>query len=194
MQQSMQISLLCSTEHKEENMIFIVIPEVLNHYNVYNDKAKKLIGISGEIELGELEALTDTLEGAGVLGEIEDAVTGQFASIKIKIPFSVLYEDMFSIIDTTTPPQLTLRASMQCMDPTTGATGYYPVKIVVRGKATNTSLGKATKGKKMEPEVELEILYIKIQINNKTTLELDKLNFKFVLNGKDMLAKIRSQV
>ena len=33
----------------------IVIPEVLNHYNVYNDKAKKLIGISGEIELGELE-------------------------------------------------------------------------------------------------------------------------------------------
>jgi len=164
----------------------IVIPEVLNHYNVYNDKAEKLIGISGEIELGELEALTDTLEGAGVLGEIEDAVTGQFASIKIKIPFSVLYEDMFSIIDTTNPPQLTLRASMQCMDPTTGATGYYPVKIVVRGKAT--------KGKKMEPEVELEVLYIKIQINNKTTLELDKLNFKFVLNGKDMLAKIRSQV
>ena len=172
----------------------IVIPEVLNHYNVYNDKAKKLIGISGEIELGELEALTDTLEGAGVLGEIEDAVTGQFASIKIKIPFSVIYEDMFSIIDTTNPPQLTLRASMQCMDPTTGSTGYYPVKIVVRGKATNTNLGKAIKGKKMEPEVELEILYIKIQINNKTTLELDKLNFKFVLNGKDMLAKIRSQV
>ena len=129
-----------------------------------------------------------------MLGEIEDAVTGQFASIKIKIPFSVLYEDMFSIIDTTNPPQLTLRASMQCMDPTTGATGYYPVKIVVRGKATNTNLGKATKGKKMEPEVELEVMYIKIQINNKTTLELDKLNFKFVLNGKDMLAKIRSQV
>lgn len=172
----------------------IVIPEVLNHYNVYNDRAKKLIGISGEIELGELEALTDTIEGAGVLGEIEDAVTGQFSSIKIKIPFSVLYEDMFDIMDTTNPPQLTLRASMQCMDPTTGATGYYPVKIVVRGKATNTSLGKVVKGKKMEPEIELELLYIKIQINNKTTLELDKLNFKFILNEKDMLAEIRSQV
>jgi P2 family phage contractile tail tube protein len=171
-----------------------IIPELLNHYNVYNDRAKKLIGISGEIELGELEALTDTLEGAGVLGEIEDAVTGQYASIKIKIPFATLYEDMFSLADTTTPPQLTLRSSMQCMDPTTGATGYYPVKIVVRGKATNVNLGKVVKGKKMEPEVELEVLYIKIQINNKTTLELDKLNFKFVLNGKDMLAKIRSQV
>ena len=66
-----------------------------------------------------------------------------------------------------------------------------PVKIVVRGKATNSSLGKLSKGKKGEPEIEMEILYLKVMINNKTTL--DKLNFKFVLNGKDMLAKIRSQ-
>lgn len=170
-----------------------ILPEVLNHFNIYNDRAQKLIGVSGEIELPELEAITDTLEGSGVLGEIEDPVTGQFSSAKIKIPFSVLYEDYFSILDTTNPPQLTLRASMQCMDPTTGATGYYPVKIVVRGKASTSTLGKVVKGKKMEPEVEMEILYIKIQINNKTVLELDKLNFKFVLNGVDMLAKIRSQ-
>lgn len=170
-----------------------VIPEVLNHFNVYNDSAKKLIGISGELELPEMEAITDTLEGSGVLGEIEDPVTGQFSSMKMKIPFAVLYEDMFSIMNTTKPPQLTLRASMQCMDPSTGETGYYPVKIVVRGKASTSNMGKVVKGKKMEPEVELEILYIKIQINNKTVMELDKLNFKFVLNGVDMLAKIRSQ-
>ena len=49
----------------------LIIPEVLNHYNVYNDRAKKLIGISGEIDLGELEAITDTIEGTGILGEIE---------------------------------------------------------------------------------------------------------------------------
>ena len=170
-----------------------VIPEVLNNFNVYNDSAKKLIGISGELELPEMEAITDTLDGSGVLGEIEDPVTGQFSSMKMKIPFAVLYEDMFSIMNTTKPPQLTLRGSMQCMDPSTGETGYYPVKIVVRGKASTSNMGKVVKGKKMEPEVELEILYIKIQINNKTVLELDKLNFKFVLNGEDMLAKIRSQ-
>lgn len=171
----------------------VVIPEVLNHYNVYNDKAKKLIGISGEIELPDFESITETLEGSGILGEIEDAVTGQFAAMVVKIPFSVLYEDLFSIVNTTKPPQLTLRASMQCMDPTTGETGYYPVKIVVKGKCKKYSLGKVVKGKKMDPNVELEVLYIKIQINSKTTIELDKLNFKYVLNGVDMLAKIRSQ-
>lgn len=172
----------------------VVIPEVLNACNVYDETGNKLIGVSGEIELGELEAMVDTIEGAGVLGEIEDPVTGHFASTKIKIPFSVLYEDPFSLMNTTKPPLLTLRSSMQCMDPTTGETGYYPVKIVVRGKATNVNLGKMVKGKKGEPEVELEYLYIKIMINNKPVVELDKLNFKFFLNGVDMMEKIRSQI
>jgi P2 family phage contractile tail tube protein len=171
----------------------MIIPEVMNNYNVYNDRAKKLIGISGEVELPELEAITDTVEAAGVLGEVEDPVTGQFSSAKIKIPFSNLYEDIFTLMDTTNPPQLTLRGSMQVMNSSTGGTDYVPVKIVVRGKATTSSLGKLVKGKKGEPEIELEILYIKVMINNRTTLELDKLNFKFAINGKDMLAKIRSQ-
>nr|UWG22177.1 MAG: tail tube protein FII [Bacteriophage sp.] len=171
----------------------MIIPEVINNYNIYDDKARKMIGISGEVELPELEAITDTVEAAGILGEVDDPVTGQFASAKIKIPFSNLYEDIFNLMDTTNPPQLTLRGSMQVMNSATGGTDYVPVKIVVRGKATTSSLGKFVKGKKGEPEIELEILYLKVMINNKTTLELDKLNSVFAVNGKDMLAKVRSQ-
>lgn len=171
----------------------MIIPEVINNYNIYDDKARKMIGISGEVELPELEAITDTVEAAGILGEVEDPVTGQFASAKIKIPFSNLYEDIFNLMDTTNPPQLTLRGSMQVMNSATGGTDYVSVKIVVRGKATTSSLGKFVKGKKGEPEIELEILYLKVMIDNKTTLELDKLNSVFAVNGKDMLAKVRSQ-
>ena len=152
-----------------------VIPEVLNNFNIYDDSANKLIGISGDVELPDFEAMTETLEGSGILGEIEDPVTGHFSAMSIKIPFSVLYESQFSIMNTTKPPQLTLRGSMQCMDPTTGATDYYPVKVVVRGKAKKSALGKATKGKKMDSNSELEILYIKVEINNKVAVELDKL-------------------
>ena len=171
-----------------------ILPEVINHFNIYDDSANKLVGVSGEVELPELEAITDTLEGSGVLGEIEDPVTGQFSSMTIKIPFAVLYEDMFKIVNTTNPPQLTLRGSEQCMDPSTGATDYYPIKIVLRGKAKTTSLGKLAKGKKGEPEVEMEVLYIKITVIEVTVIELDKLNYVFVLNDVDMLEKIRNQV
>lgn len=169
------------------------IPEVINNYNVYN-KENILVGVSGEVELPDIESITDTIEGAGILGEIEDAVTGQFSSMKLKIPFSVIYTSIFDVMDTTTGANITLRGSMQEMDRETGETDYTQVRIVVRGKANTTKLGKFAKGKKTESEVELEIFYLKIEIDGANCFELDKLNSVFVLNGKDMLAKIRQQI
>ena len=169
------------------------VPELVNAFNVYLD-GNKLIGVSGEVELPELEAVTETLDGAGILGEVETPATGHFGSSKIKVPFTNLHEDIFDLIDTTSPVTLTLRGSQQCVDPSTGETDYYPLKIVVRGKATTSSLGVLSKGKKGEPEIELELLYIKVTINSTSALELDKLNFKYKLNGTDMLAKIRKQI
>ena len=44
------------------------LPEVINNYNVYDDRANRLIGISGEVELPNFEAMTETLSGSGILG------------------------------------------------------------------------------------------------------------------------------
>ena len=172
----------------------IIIPELVNNFNVYDDTAKRLIGKSGEIDLGELKAMTDTFNLAGALGEYEAPATGHFSSIKLKIPFTLLYGKMFELLDPTQAVQLTLRGSMQDIAPDTFKLDSYGVKIVVKGRMTNTNLGKWEKTKKGEPEIELELLYIKITIDGEETFELDKLNFKYAINGKDALAKIRSQI
>lgn len=169
-----------------------MVPELINAYNVY--LSGRLLGVSGEVELPELEAITDTIEAAGVLGEIETPATGHFGSAKVKIPFAILHEDVFKLVDTTKALELTLRGSEQFMDRKTGNTEDIPVKIVIRGKATTNTLGTLSKGKKGEPEIEIETLYIKVDVNNSTVLELDKLNFKFVVNGTDLMAKIRKNV
>ena len=77
----------------------LMLPEVLNHFNVYND-AEKCIGQTGDIELPELSMMNDTLDGSGVLGEIEDPVTGQFESASSKIKWAVLKSDFFKIANT----------------------------------------------------------------------------------------------
>jgi hypothetical protein len=169
------------------------LPEVLNTFNLYSD-AEKLIGQDGEITLPELTMINDTLNGSGVLGEIEDPVTGQFESAQVGIKWTCLNHAYFTLMNTTKPVTLTLRASIQCMDKDTGFTDYYPCKIVVRGKAKTINLGKAEKGKKMECETEMEVIYIKVVLDGETLLELDKLNFKYILNGEDMLQKIRGQI
>ena len=169
------------------------IPEVINHFNVYDERAQKLVGRSGEVSLPDLDAITETIEGGGVLGEIEDPVTGHFSSAKMTIPFTNLYAPIANLMNTTKPMQLTLRGSEQFMDPATGETGYFPIKVVVRGKASSVKLGKLENGKKMEPEIELELLYIQVMIDGVKVIELDKLNFIYVLNGVDMLAEIKRQ-
>jgi hypothetical protein len=169
------------------------LPEVLNHFNLYNE-TDRMIGIDGAVDLPELSMLKETINGSGVLGEFEDSVTGQFESASMTIRWTCLHPDYFKLVNTTKPSQLTLRASIQMLDTETGYTDYYPVKIVVRGKAKTVNLGTVEKGKKMECETEIEILYIKIMVNSEKLFELDKLNFKYVLNGEDLLKKIRSQV
>lgn len=170
-----------------------VMPELINNFQIFND-TNRLLGISGDVELPSLEALTESLEVAGALGELEVPATGQYKSIKLKIPFAILYGDVFDITNTTEAVKFTLRASEQFSDPETYNTDYMPMKIVVRGKPITINLGKLVKGKKGDPYVELEIYYIKIVIDGVTELELDKMGFKFILHGKDMLAKIRKQV
>lgn len=169
-----------------------MVPELINAYNVY--LSGKLLGISGETELPELEALTETIEAAGVLGEVEAPATGQFSSMKMKIPFAILHEDVFKMLDTTKMLELTLRGSEQFMNRSTGETEDIPVKIVVRGKSTTSTLGTFAKGKKGEPEIELEVYYLSVDVNGSRAVELDKLNFKYVVNGKDLLAKIRKNI
>ena len=75
-----------------------VMPELINNFQIFND-TNRLLGISGEVELPSLEALTESLEVAGALGELEVPATGQYKSIKLKIPFAILYGDVFDITD-----------------------------------------------------------------------------------------------
>lgn len=166
------------------------IPSLVNHYNVYRD-GNKLVGVSGEVELPDFENMTDTIEGTGIAGEMDDPATGQFQSMKVTIPFAVLYDSQFTLADTNNPPTLTLRGSEQVLDSASGATKDVPVRVVLRGKCTKNSLGKIAKGKKGEPSVEIEVTYIKVEVNGETQVELDKLNFIYVVNGVDLMAQIR---
>lgn len=169
-----------------------MIPSLINNYNVYNG-ANKLVGVSGETELPDFSSMTETLEGVGIGGEIDDVVTGQFESMSITIPFSNLYRSMAEIANVNDSVLLTLRGSEQVLDNATGATRFTPVRIVIRGKAKDINPGSFQKGKKMEGSVELEILYIKIEFDGEPQIELDKLNFIYKVLGRDLLAQVRAQ-
>lgn len=165
------------------------IPTKINRYNVYN-KADRLLGAGDELSLPDFEASTETVSGAGILGEIDDPTVGFFSNQEMEIPFRVLDQEAVNMLDMTQAVQLTVRGAQQTTN-TEGDIEYRPMRVVVRGRSAKFSPGKVKAGSPMDTTVTLTVLYILIELNGKSVLELDKLNEVYKVNGKDMLAKIK---
>lgn len=166
------------------------VPEIINGYNVYKN-GSKLIGVSGAITLPSLDAITEEVSGAGILGSYDTSIVGMYGSIEQEVPFRVLDEDIFSLMDPSEMVDLTFRGSVQSTVKSTGAVTYKGIRIVERGRLKSFTPGSFEQGKQMSASVKLEILYILIEIDGETKLEYDKLNSVFVINGRDLLEEVR---
>ena len=107
------------------------IPTKINNYNVYNE-GEKLLGVGDELTLPDFEATSETVSGAGILGEIDDPTIGHFGNMQLEIPFRTL-----------------------------------------------------------DSGVTLNILYILIEVNGESVVELDKMNPTYKVNGVDLLAEYK---
>ncbi len=166
------------------------IPSKINSFNVYKD-GTRLIGISDEVTLPDFESLTETLSGPGILGEVDDPTLGHFSSMEMEIPFRTMDSDLFILSDDISSVMVTLRGSIQYIVNETGATTLKQMRVVVRGKNKGITGGKAKQGSGTSSSIKLEILYILIEIDSVTEIELDKLNFIYKVHGKDLLEKVR---
>lgn len=171
----------------------LIFPEVVNHFNVYNG-ANKLMGVSGEISLVELNAMTATISGAGILGEYNTAVIGMFQSMSQEIPFRMVNKEFFELINASQQAEIVLRSSLQNVNKSTGGTlSTQGMRIVYRGRPSSIKPGQLKQADLMNASVTLELTYILIEMGGEKRLELDKLNEIYIVNGEDLLADIRKQ-
>lgn len=165
------------------------IPTKVNKYNVYNE-GDRLLGMGDELPLPDFESSSETVSGAGILGEVDDPTVGYFGNQEVEIPFRVLDQEAVDMLDMTRAIKLTIRGAQQ----TTNAEGdidFRQIRVVVRGRAAKFSPGKLKAGSTMDTKITLTLLYILIELDGKSVLELDKLNEVYKVNGVDVLAKIK---
>ena len=167
------------------------IPELINNFNVYKN-GNMFAGVSGAVTLPNLDAITQEISGAGILGSYETGIVGMFGSMTQEVPFRILENDVFSLMDPSTPVNLTFRASEQSTVKATGTIDYKGMRVVEKGRMKSFTPGKLEIGKQMDASVTLELLYILIEIGGKTMLEYDKLNSVFIVDGVDLLEKVRA--
>ena len=171
----------------------MAIATKINAYNAYLS-GSKLIGLADEVTLPDFEAMTETLSGAGLLGEIDEPLLGHFKSIEMEIPFRTLNNDIFKLANAQSNVNVTLRMSTQTLNESDMNTDFIPSRVVIKGKNKSFSGGKVKQGNGTGSSIKIEVMYILIEVNGKSKFELDKINFVYKVDGKDLRDKVRKQV
>lgn len=164
------------------------IPERLINFNVYSDN-KVLFGVA-DVELPEVNKMTDTISGAGIAGEIESSVIGHFESMEATINFRIPTKDSIQLLSQSSK-NITLRGALQIQDAGTGQTIIQRIRVSMTVQNKGFSLGTFTPASNTDSSGTYEVTYIRLLIDDKEILEIDKYNMVFKVNGVDELAPVR---
>ncbi|WP_268570111.1 phage major tail tube protein [Paenibacillus larvae] len=160
-------------------------------YTVYRN-GSQFLGVA-TVELPSLEYLSDSVKGAGIAGEVESPVLGQFGSMTCSLSWSTMDPAAIELL-APEAHALDFRASQQSYNTATGVYATEGAKISVRAIPKSVELGSFEVGAAMDGKTEFEVIYLKVSVGEKVLLELDKFNFIFVVNGKDHLADVREHL
>lgn len=169
------------------------IPERLINFNIYSEGTRGIQGVA-DVELPSFEAMTDTLSGAGIAGEIDTATIGNFGSMTVTINFRTITKDMFSLASMRKAHNLTARGVIQVQDAATGETKVTPVVVSFKAKTKVFNPGTLEAGAAMGASFEGEIISIRIRLDGVEYIELDKLNYVYKVNGVDETKDIRNSI
>lgn len=164
------------------------VPENLTNFMVYQDGGA-FLGVS-DITLPKLSAMTQTVKGAGMSGEVDAPVLGHYGSTEVELNWRTIEKDLFSLA-VNKAVSLDLRGAGQGYDSESGSYVTRKIKVLVRGRPKESDLGKFDVGATTDSKTTLECDYIKVVIDGETKLELDKYNYICNINGTDYLADVR---
>lgn len=167
------------------------IPSILTNFSAYRNGSEYL-GVA-DLDLPDLELATEPISGAGIAGEIDMPIFGQYAAMAITINWKVIEKSLFKL-SRMESHQLDFRGSIQTYDTGSAAIKHVPVKVSVRSLPKTTGLGSLAPQSTTDSSNEMEIYYIKIILDNETVVEIDKFNYICIIDGVDYSAKIRENL
>ena len=167
------------------------VPERLINFRVYNDN-NDLLGIA-TVELPELEAMSDTVSGAGVAGEVESPVLGHWGPIATSFTWRTIEKAAMQLAKQKSH-HLEIRGSQQVYDAANGEYSTVAIRCVMKAIPKNVSLGSFEPGAATDTEQEFEVVYLKLFVGGKEVCEIDKYNYISKFDGEDALASVRKDL
>jgi P2 family phage contractile tail tube protein len=165
--------------------------KVIN-YSVFGkiDGNKKDIGETTSLQLPSLESLTDTIKGAGIIGEIDWPTLSQIGSMTFAATFRNVTDKAIKLYI----PQLQeieVRWVIDKYDSNNNTIGIEAHKVFIKGLPKKLDIGKVEVNSSQEASLELETIYYNHIIDGVSVIEVDKLNYVLKIGGQDYARQIR---
>lgn len=165
-----------------------IVPEKVIDFRIYKGGAD-LLGVA-DVQLPSIEPMTETVKGAGIAGEVETPTMGHTGSLKLTINWRSITADLLCLLEHKAH-ELEARGAIQVYNAGSGECKVSAIRVVMRGFTTKGDPGKLEVGANSDGSTEHECVYLKYVVDGKTVVEIDKFNFKYVVNGQDALSAVR---
>lgn len=161
-------------------------------YSVYDrtDGWPKPVGETTSYKRPSLEFLSDTLSGAGILGEIDMPTLSQLAAMEVELSLKKTNEDAIALFAPGTH-ELEIRWINDAID-TAGAKVIRSVnKDIIKCVPMSMDLGKVETNATNDASLKAQVLYFQYLQAGVTMVEIDRLNNVFKIGGVDYMAELR---
>lgn len=164
------------------------VPEKLINFRVYED-GNDLLGVA-DVTLPSLEAMTETVSGAGIAGEVDSPVLGHYGSMTASVNFRTITKSVTRLA-AQRAHSVEFRGSQQVYDAGNGEYLTVPVKVACKLVPKTVTLGNLNVGAMTETSQEFEVLYMKMWLDGQVQMEIDKFNYIARIGEVDYLASVR---
>jgi P2 family phage contractile tail tube protein len=169
----------------------MALPKKLKHMNLFND-GNSYQGVAKSVTLPNLARKMESFRAGGMDGPVKVDLGHSDDGIELKFTlggWDLVTLRQYGAVRADGVP-LRFAGSVQRDD--TGEISA--VEVTVRGRHEEIGFGDASPGEDTEHEITTTCTYYKLTVDGEEVVEIDLLNFVFIVNGEDLLTKHRQNI
>ena len=144
-----------------------------------------------DVTLPDISQLTAEISGAGISGNYTSSIIGHIESMKMTFTFRTITDETYKLA-TPGAHTLDIRVPQQKRSTGTGAIGIQNIKHTVIASPIKLSLGKIAPASTADASGEYAVSYFASYVDGVKVLEIDPINYIFIMNGVDYLKEVRA--
>jgi len=160
-------------------------------YRVYAeiDNRDRMITNTTDVTLPEIEMKSDTLSGAGILGELDLPSMAQVNAMSFSFSGRSFDKDSAKLA-APIARKFTVRSALEEFDTGKGKSRIVKCKETIIAMTKKFSPGKVAVGESKDVSYEGEVIYFRQERDGVETIEIDKLNNVYKVGGVNYAAAI----